>query len=48
MPRLRELRVPVLRVGARALRALARQLGSRPLDVLRAQLGLDVEGAEAA
>jgi hypothetical protein len=48
MPMLRELRVPVLRVGARALRALARQLGSRPLDVLRAQLGLDVEGAEAA
>jgi hypothetical protein len=48
MPRLRELRVPVLRVGAEELRALARQLGSRPLDVLRAQLGLDVEGAEAA
>jgi hypothetical protein len=47
MPRLRELRVPVLRVGARELRALARQLGGRPVDVLRAQLGLDVEGAGA-
>jgi hypothetical protein len=46
MPRLRELRVPVLRVGAGELVALARQLG-RPVDVVRAQLGLDVEGAEA-
>jgi hypothetical protein len=46
MPRLRELRVPVLSVGDGELGALARQLG-RPLDVVRAQLGLDVEGAEA-
>jgi hypothetical protein len=46
MPRLRELRVPVLRTGARRLEALARQLG-RPLDVVRAQLVLDVEGAGA-
>jgi hypothetical protein len=46
MPRLRELRVPVLRVGDGELGALARQLG-RPLDVVRAQLVLDVEGAGA-
>jgi hypothetical protein len=46
MPRLRELRVPVLSVGDGELGALARQLG-RPLDVVRAQLGLDVEGAGA-
>jgi hypothetical protein len=47
MPRLRELRVPVLRMGAGELGALARQLG-RPLDVVRAQLGLDVEGGAGA
>ena len=45
MPRLRELEVPVLKVTARELRAVARQLG-RPVEVLRAQLALDVEGAE--
>jgi hypothetical protein len=46
MPRLRELRVPVLRVGARRLGALAQQMG-RPPEVVRAQLGLDVEGMRA-
>jgi hypothetical protein len=46
MPRLRELRVPVLRVGATELQVLAQQLG-RPLEVVRAQLGLDVEGVRA-
>ncbi len=39
MPRLRELRLPVLRVPEGELRAAARQLG-RPLEVLRAQLVL--------
>jgi hypothetical protein len=47
MPRLRELRVPVLQAGARELRALARQLG-RLVGVVRAQLGLDVGGADEA
>jgi hypothetical protein len=39
MPRLRELRLPVLRVPEEELRALAQQLG-RPLAVLRAQMAL--------
>ncbi len=39
MPRLRELRLPVLRVPEEELRAAARQLGW-PLEVLRAQLAL--------
>ena len=46
MPRLQALRVPVLKVGDEELRAVARQLG-RPVEVLRAQLALDVEGAAA-
>jgi hypothetical protein len=40
MPRLRELRLPVLRVPEEELCAVARQLG-RLLEVLRAQLALD-------
>jgi hypothetical protein len=43
MPRLRELRLPVLGVAEEELRAVALQLG-RPLEVLRAQLALDVPG----
>jgi hypothetical protein len=39
MPRLREVRVPVLRVPEEELCAVARQLG-RPLELLRAQLAL--------
>ncbi len=42
MPRLRELRLPVLRVPEGELRAVARQL-SRPVDVLRAQLVLGAQ-----
>ena len=42
MPRLRQLRLPVLRVSDRELRAAARQLG-RPLEVLRAQLVLGAQ-----
>ncbi len=42
MPRLRELRLPVLRVPEEELRAVARQLG-RPLEVLRAQLVLGAQ-----
>jgi hypothetical protein len=45
MPRLRELRVPVLGVGEEELRAVALQLG-RPLEVVRAQLALDVPGVQ--
>ena len=44
MPRLRELKVPVLKMADEELHAVARQLG-RPAEVLRAQLALDVKGA---